>query len=594
VVHREIPAAPHQGVDAAFGVGGCAGSRNADAERTGALNSVRRNPIGVAIPCAVLIAASYFARLSLLRTRTFDTDELEHLHAAWSYHQGLLPFRDFFEHHMPGIYYLLAALMRGYDIAHHVGDAIAVLFVARTVMWVIAGTAIAFTFMLGTRYGGKDVGWLSTAFLSLSVVFVGRTLEIRPDVPATAFWVVSQWALVNALTSEQDRRTSRRWWILGGLMLGGTLCFTQKALLAGPGFAVFAILYVVRREQARSAASKVIDLVVFVGTSAVPLLFIVAHFWANGAVRFLVDGVLINNLGWIQELRAGATVRWMLLRDPLFCAFATAGFLSAGIRLIQPGGQSFWRLAIFLPTASMFVGLWLIPTPFPQYLLPILPVAAVYSADFLRAAVAGPATSENPRFGHVHWAITTTAFVVAGAFGLATAQPFFRNAAVYPSLGVAAVVVAVWLARRRQADYACAVVILAVSLYSAQQLVWMADLSNAEAIAQMRLVHSATTPADQVMDGFSGVGWFRPHAFFNWMAAPGPLSRISTDDRGRMLARLRGCGDQPKIVILDAHLQLLSPEVATVVAERYSPTADSLIWLRHVAGAGCGSHPGSQ
>jgi hypothetical protein len=61
-----------------------------------------------------------------------------------------------------------------------------------------------------------------------------------------------------------------------------------------------------------------------------------------------------------------------------------------------------------------------------------------------------------------------------------------------------------------------------------------------------------------------------------------------------MLGKLRGCGDEPRIVILDDHLRLLSPEVATVVAERYSPTADSLIWLRHGAGAGCGSHPGSQ
>jgi 4-amino-4-deoxy-L-arabinose transferase-like glycosyltransferase len=494
---------------------------------------------------------------------------------------------------MPGIYYLLAALMRGYDIAHHVDDAIAVLFVARTVMWLFAGTVIAFTFVLGTRYGGKTVGWLSAAFLSLCVVFVGRSLEIRPDVPATTFWVSSQWALFNALTLGKDRRTSRRWWMLAGLMLGGTLVFTQKALLAGPGFAVFAILYVVRREQARSAASKIVDLAVFVGSSAIPLLLIVAHFWANGAARSLVDGVLINNLGWIQELTPGTTVRWMLLRDPLFCAFATAGFLLAGIRVTEPGDHSFWRLAVLLPTASMFAGLWLIPTPFPQYLLPLLPTAAVYSADLLRSAVAGPESGDQ-RFGRIQWTLTTTTFIVVAAFGLAIAQPFFRHVAVYPALGIAAVVIVAWLARRRQADYACAVVILAVSTYSAQQLVWMAGLSNAEAIAQMRFVHSATTPADQVMDGFSGIGWFRPHAFFNWMASPGPLSRISAEDRGRMLAVLRGCGDEPKIVILDQHLRLLSPEVAGLVAGRYSPTADPLIWLRHGAGSDCVSNPRSQ
>ena len=76
---------------------------DAEPGRTDALKTVRRQPLALALPCALLIAGPYLARLSLLRTRTFDTDELEHLHAAWSYHQGLLPYRDFFEHHMSGI-----------------------------------------------------------------------------------------------------------------------------------------------------------------------------------------------------------------------------------------------------------------------------------------------------------------------------------------------------------------------------------------------------------------------------------------------------------------------------------------------------------
>jgi 4-amino-4-deoxy-L-arabinose transferase-like glycosyltransferase len=526
--------------------------------------------------------------LSLIRTRTFDTDELEHLHAAWSFHEGLLPYRDFSEHHMPGIYYLLSALMRRYDIVHQVNDTIAILFAARTLMWLFVGAIIVLTFLLGTRYGGRAVGWLSTAFLSLSVVFVGRSLEIRPDVPAAAFWVASQWALVNALAPLDEGRARRQWWVLGGLMLGAALTFTQKALLAGPGFVVLAALYVLPRDPVRSVLSRVIDLAVFVGTATIPLLLIAWHFWTHGAVRPLLDSVLINNLGWIQELTPLSTIRWMLLRDPFLCAFATAGFLTACVQLIRDRGRPVWRAAIFLPTASLFAGMWLIPTPFPQYLLPVLPAASIFAAAFLRTALAGSADGQR-HLDRLDLTLATTALVVVAALGLWTAQPFFRHVAIYPIVGVMAVAAVLWLTRRGQIDAACAVAIVAVSTYSLQQLVWMAGLRNSDALAQMRFIHAATTPADSIMDGFTGVGWFRPHASFYWMSAPGPRARIPQEATDRMMAMLGGCGTEPRIVILDEYLNQLSPQVAPLVSNRYQPTAYPTVWLRNAPPESCHS-----
>ena len=107
--------------------------------------------------------------------------------------------------------------------------------------------------------------------------------------------------------------------------------------------------------------------------------------------------------------------------------------------------------------------------------------------------------------------------------------------------------------------HGCAVAIVALSTYSLQQLVWMAGLRNSDALAQMRFIHAATTPADSIMDGFTGVGWFRPHASFYWMSAPGPRARIPPEETNRMMAMLGGCGTEPKIVILDEYLNQLSP-----------------------------------
>ena len=62
------------------------------------------NRRSLTLACLAFIVASSVARLVLLQSRAFDADELQHAHAAWAFHQGLLPFRDFFEHHMPGLY----------------------------------------------------------------------------------------------------------------------------------------------------------------------------------------------------------------------------------------------------------------------------------------------------------------------------------------------------------------------------------------------------------------------------------------------------------------------------------------------------------
>ena len=423
------------------------------------------------------------------------------------------------------------------------------MFAARTMSWLFAGVALLFTFLLGTRYGGKSVGWLSTAFLSLSVVFVGRSLEIRPDVPATAFWVISQWALVTALAQDDRQRTNRLWWALAGLMLGATLLFTQKALLTGPGFALFSAFYVLTRDHTRAALSKVADLVIFVAASAIPLLGMLGVFWAHGAVHPLIESVLLGNLGWIQEVTARSTLRWMLLRDPFLCAFATAGFVIAAFRIVRDREQSYRRAAMFLPTASLFAGMGMIPTPYPQYLLPILPAAAIYAADFLRSALSLSQDRERSPIDRIEWALAAVAFLVVATLGMAIAQPFFRHVAIYPIVGAVAIACVLALVSRRQIDYACVAVMLAISMYSAQQLVWMAGLSNAEALSQMAIIHSTTTPTDQVMDGFTGVGWFRPQASFYWMTVPGIRMQIPPDEKSRMVTMLGDCGGQPKIVI---------------------------------------------
>ncbi len=51
----------------------------------------------------IIVLTALFALLPFhfLRFMPFDPAELENLQASWLVHSGLVPYRDFFEHHSP-------------------------------------------------------------------------------------------------------------------------------------------------------------------------------------------------------------------------------------------------------------------------------------------------------------------------------------------------------------------------------------------------------------------------------------------------------------------------------------------------------------
>jgi len=51
-----------------------------------------------------------------------DSDEIEHLHASWLISQGLLPYRDFFQHHNPTLWVLLSPILKIFPISPVICD----------------------------------------------------------------------------------------------------------------------------------------------------------------------------------------------------------------------------------------------------------------------------------------------------------------------------------------------------------------------------------------------------------------------------------------------------------------------------------------
>ena len=105
------------------------------------------------VACALVVVLTYVFRWSLLHTRTFDPDEFQHLHAAWVIHQGALPFRDYFEHHMPALPYMLALGLDRLHVETVAGDAERFAILARELMWLFAGMSVVMTVVIGQLAG---------------------------------------------------------------------------------------------------------------------------------------------------------------------------------------------------------------------------------------------------------------------------------------------------------------------------------------------------------------------------------------------------------------------------------------------------------
>src|SRR5271155_1174486 len=87
----------------------------------------------VMVVALIQVAIFYIWRLSLLQTLAINRDEFEHLHAAWLISRGLIPYRDFFEHHTPGFWLMLAPLYQWYPVEQSPDTAVAFIFMARRV-----------------------------------------------------------------------------------------------------------------------------------------------------------------------------------------------------------------------------------------------------------------------------------------------------------------------------------------------------------------------------------------------------------------------------------------------------------------------------
>ncbi|MBZ0274415.1 hypothetical protein K8I61_20455 [bacterium] len=361
------------------------------------------------VAIAVVLGAVAMAHLvERAINRKYNGDELQHAHAVYRVAQGDLPFRDFFEHHPPALYYASVPLYEIFARDPRTMTALRFLMLA----CVAATFAALFATAYRTTQSVALAGVAGIAFLWCTVV-LDKGIEFRPDGPATA---LIAWAIYFQATSGDTRRRS----IVAALFWGLALTFTPKALFAFAGATLFEIARNAfgRRNDASvpaplsfaSAQDKLTrfqtrEIAVWFVAAAVPALpWAVGYALAEprsipdpwyapefvralpGALPAMVDRLIFWNANWANTFSPFATFADVARENAALVLFSILG-VALALRTFAQTRVAGPPLLFALVLACGGAGAFAVHVPYAQYWLLLVPAAALAATHAIHILV---------------------------------------------------------------------------------------------------------------------------------------------------------------------------------------------------------------
>jgi hypothetical protein len=393
------------------------------------------------------------------RSKVFTLDEYQYAHASWLVSIGKVPYRDFFDHHFPLVYQLLAPLW------WLLGDAPRNMLALRAPM-----LAFALLGAIGHAVTGRDEvrgTWLVAMTLMATLpTFVSRAVEVRPDPLAFALLAASLGVLY------VERIPARRRGFAAGALCAGAVWASQKVFVYGAGFALALAVDGVRRRRGRTRFMLGSPTAFVAGAAAVAGV-VVASVLFTGSLRITVERCILWPLAHERHMAAYPwrdQIAPVLTGQPWLLPSAALGWAWTLFRVARRRAWTHpdWLLAATVPLA--FLSFQHQKVPYAYSLVPFLGFACVMAA---RAVT---------RLGTV-----LGARLDAGA-----------SAAVLAAVGVALPLLAAWGSRT--------------------ELVELARATNAAQVATLDEIGAMTRVTDTVYDD-SGAAVSRPHAHYYYFTS---------------------------------------------------------------------------
>ena len=497
---------------------------------------------------AAAIAIVLACQLWLAFHRTLNVDEFEHAHATWAVANGLVPYRDFFEHHTPWLYFAVAPLVARFAPEADARAATALWLTLRVAMWLLLVATVALVAELGRLWRDGTTGLLAAFLFASSIQVLDTLLEFRPDVPALVCWLA---ALACAVRGWRAARADRAaiGFAVSGLACGAALLFTQKYVFALPGVALMLAGYVADGRPPIGRAARIAIVALFAAALAAPIAATMWWFASRGALAPFVDDNVRFNVGqnarWFSPL---PLLLSNLVHSPALMALGAVGFHAGWARVRLQTIDV--RLVVLATAASLVAGLVVFGRVYGQYLMMFFPHLAVLGAVSAPLVAQWMARwlAKLQRWSVALWLLPPAAFG-ALLFGLdAPASATGLTMLIAFTVAAALAARALWL--RAQGDGARAALV-AIAALTAMTVGNAARIFRpiAPQLEALAYVTEHTRPDDLVLGSgvAGGAAVFRPNAwFYFFMPDLAPDAEVAY-----LVARVTSGQLRPRIIAFD-------------------------------------------
>ncbi|MBN2139033.1 MAG: glycosyltransferase family 39 protein [Sedimentisphaerales bacterium] len=316
---------------------------------------------------SLLLIAALLTLLLLLKSMNerFNVDEFEHIHSAWYVKNGQTPYRDFFQHHNPLLWYFMAPFLWVF------GD---------TVRSIVVFRFLTLVFTLGIGYmayllsrvltNSKEAGLIAVIMLFSMTMFVRSAVEIRPDVPMVLFGMVSIYCLARFLQSNANRFMA-----LSGFFASVSFLFLQKALFLLFAYAAIFAWQLFRRKMPARA------LLCFCIFFLLPQLVFAGHLALNDSFRdYIVTNWLFNIARNAAHSRSPFAAVDFTKYLPVFWSLSALG---VALILLKKKTSPALKTVAFIPVV-LLLSLYLIKGPFNHYFMFPVALLCVVVGCFLK------------------------------------------------------------------------------------------------------------------------------------------------------------------------------------------------------------------
>ena len=333
----------------------------------------------------VMLVLGLALRIGYVFHHRVNLDETEHLHVAWGWAHGLLPYRDIFDNHAPVFSVLMAPLIGA------LGERPDIVLFARWAMLPLVGLTLAMTWLVGRRLYSASVALWAVAIAAVIPDFLLASVEYRADQLWAACWL----ATLAVLLSDRLTRTRS---FAAGVLLGLTFAVSLKTSLLVISLATAATAAAVMLKQ-RGVRLRVRWIVGRAALAALGVVlvpgWVMIYFAARGLwAPFLYNTVghnLVSGLGlWhkapfrVLLIPASAPLMWIIARQIV----DRAPDFGTGAR----------RAVLFLTAAGYIVtlqGFW--PLITREDIMPFAPMVALVATPWLPGFLATWIADANDR-----------------------------------------------------------------------------------------------------------------------------------------------------------------------------------------------------